>query len=422
MLAHIDGDSFFASIEQSIKPHLKGKPVVTGKERNIVAAASIEAKKLGISRGVTLWDAKKMCPELVVLPTDYETVSLFSKRMYDIIRRYSPTVEEYSVDEAFADLSGLRRYFHSSYEAIAAKIQHDIHTELGITVTLGVAPTKTLCKIATDKGKPAGLVSIHRSRIDEALADVDIEDVWNIGPATSALLQKFGMHTALQFKQKPEEYVRKLLTKPGIQTWQELNGIQAIAFEEEKTGYKSIGKSKTFTPPSNDKEYVFAQLMKNIENACMKARRYHQGAKSITIYLRTKEFRGHGMEGAIERVTAYPNELVGAVRAMFDHIWKPGYYRATGVFLSNLQPLNPMQPTLFENPATLVKYTKLYGAIDELREHYGKHSVHLGASLAAQASQHLSTRGDIPVRRASLIKGETRRKRLPIPMLQVQLR
>lgn len=421
MLIHIDGDSFFASIEQSVKPYLKGKPVVTGKERNIIAAASVEAKRLGITRGMTLWDAKKMCPELVILPTDYETVSLFSKRMYDIIRRYTPTVEEYSVDEAFADLSGLRRYHRSSYEAIASKIQQDIHAELGITVTLGVAPTKTLCKIATDKGKPAGLVSIYRSRIDEALADVPVEDIWNIGPATAALLKKFGMHTALQFKQKSEEYIRKLLTKPGIQTWQELNGIQAIIFEEEKTSYKSIGKSKTFTPPSNNKEFVFAQLVKNIENACMKARRYHQGAKSITIYLRTKEFRGLGIEGSLERVTAYPNELIGAVREMFERVWRPGYYRATGVFLSNLQPINPVQPTLFENPATLVKYTKLYGAIDELREHYGKHSVHLGASLPAQSSQHLSARGDTPMRRAIILKGETKRKRLPIPMLQVRL-
>lgn len=422
MLLHIDGDSFFASIEQSVKPHLKGKPVVTGKERNIVAAASIEAKRLGVSRGVTLWDAKKMVPGLVVLPTDYETVSLFSKRMHDIIRRYTPIVEEYGVDEAFADLTGLRRYHHTSYEGIAAKMQQDIHGELGITVTMGIAPTKTLCKIAVEKGKPAGLVAISRSRIDEALSDVEVEDIWNVGSATAALLRKFGIHTALQFKQKSEHNVRTILTKPGIQTWQELHGIRAIPFEEEKISYQSIGKSKTFTPPSNDKEYVFAQLMKNVENACMKARRYHQGTKNIVIYLRTKEFRGLGMEGAIERVTAYPNELVHAVRAMFEKVWKSGYYRATGVFLSNLQPLNPIQPTLFEDPVKLVRYTKLYGAIDELREHYGKHAVHLGASLHAQKTQHLSSRGDIPVRREMLVKGETKRKRLPIPMLQVRLR
>lgn len=422
MLLHIDGDSFFASIEQSIKPYLKGKPVVTGKERNIIAAASIEAKKRGISRGMTLWDAKKMVPDLVVLPTDYETVSLFSKRMHDIIRRYTPIVEEYGVDEAFADITGLRRYHHTSYEGIAAAMQQDIHVELGITVTMGIALTKTLCKIAVDKGKPAGLVSISRSHIDEALSDVNVEDIWNIGPATAALLHKYGMHTALQFKQKPEEYIKKLLTKPGMQTWHELNGIQAIPFEEEKISYKSIGKSKTFTPPSNNKEFVFAQLVKNIENACMKARRYHQGTRNIVIYVRTKEFRSIGMEGTVERVTAYPNELICAMREMFEHIWKPGYYRATGVFLPNLQPLNPMQPTLFENPAKLIRYTKLYGAIDTLREHYGKHAVHLGASLHAQKNQHISSRGDVPVRRQMLIKGETKRKRLPIPMLQVKLR
>src|SRR3989344_7825990 len=110
MLAHVDGDAFFASVEQAVKPWLKGKPVVTGKERNIVAAASYEAKRFGVKRGVSLWDAKKMCPDLVVLPTDYETVSIFSKRMYAIMRRYTPAVEEYSVDEGFIDLTGLRRF------------------------------------------------------------------------------------------------------------------------------------------------------------------------------------------------------------------------------------------------------------------------------------------------------------------------
>lgn len=421
MLIHIDGDSFFASIEQSINPAYKGKPLVTGKERNIVAAASIEAKRLGVTRGVTLWDAKKIIPSLIVVPTDYETVSLFSKRMYDIVRRFTPTVEEYSVDECFADLKGLRRYHHASYETIAQRIKESITNELGITVTVGVAPTKTLCKVAVDRVKPDGLFSIHHRDLNEVLQNVAVEDIWGVGPATASLLQKNGIRTALQLKQRNKEYIEKLLTKPGIQTWTELNGEQSIPFEGDKTSYKSIGKSKTFTPPSDDKEFVFAQLMKNVENACMKARRYHQGAKTIVVYLRTKEFRGVGMEGKIERVTAYPNELAGAVRTMFEKIWKPGYYRATGVFLSHLQPLNPIQPTLFENPGTLVKHTQLYGAIDELREHYGKHSVHLGASLLAQPSQHLSARGDTPMRRATLVKGETKRKRLPIPMLQVRL-
>src|SRR3990167_6570879 len=108
---HIDADAFFASIEQAVHPELKGKPVITGVERGIVAAASYEAKAYGVKRGVTLSDVRKLCPDCVMLPSDYETYSLFSKRMFAIMREFTPVLEEYSIDEAFADLSGLRRLY-----------------------------------------------------------------------------------------------------------------------------------------------------------------------------------------------------------------------------------------------------------------------------------------------------------------------
>ena len=108
-ILHLDADAFFASCEQAIHPELRGKPVITGKERGIVAAASYEAKARGVQRGVRLWDVKKLCPDAVILPSDYETYSLFSVRMFEILRRFSPDVEEYSIDEAFVDLTGLPR-------------------------------------------------------------------------------------------------------------------------------------------------------------------------------------------------------------------------------------------------------------------------------------------------------------------------
>ena len=125
-IVHIDGDAFFTSVEQSMIPSLKGKPVVSGQERGIIACASYEAKALGIKRGVSLWDARKACPHLIVLPSDYESYSLYSKRMFEIMRRYTPTVEEYSIDEGFADLTGLRRVHRMSYEQIARSMQKAI--------------------------------------------------------------------------------------------------------------------------------------------------------------------------------------------------------------------------------------------------------------------------------------------------------
>ena len=124
-ILHIDGDAFFASCEQSRRPKLQGRPVVTGKERGIVASMSYEAKARGVTRGMRLSDIRKVCPDAVILPSDYETYSLLSKRFFAIVRRYTPDVEEYSIDECFADLTGLRRPLRMSYLKIAAHMKKE---------------------------------------------------------------------------------------------------------------------------------------------------------------------------------------------------------------------------------------------------------------------------------------------------------
>src|SRR6516165_1794772 len=148
-ILHIDGDAFFATCEQSRRPVLQGRPVVTGKERGIAASMSYEAKARGVTRGMRLAEIRKICPDAVILPSDYETYSLLSKRLFSIVRRYTPDVEEYSIDECFADLTGLQRPLRMSYKTMAATIQRDLNTELGFTFSLGLAPTKVLAKVGS---------------------------------------------------------------------------------------------------------------------------------------------------------------------------------------------------------------------------------------------------------------------------------
>ena len=148
-ILHIDGDAFFASCEQSRRPQLQGRPVVTGKERGIAASMSYEAKARGVRRGMRLADIRKVCPEAVILPSDYETYSLLSTRFFAIVRRYTPEVEEYSIDECFADVTGLRRPLRMSYVQIAERIKQDLDTELGFTFSVGLAPNKVVAKIAS---------------------------------------------------------------------------------------------------------------------------------------------------------------------------------------------------------------------------------------------------------------------------------
>jgi DNA polymerase-4/DNA polymerase V len=223
-ILHVDGDAFFTSCEEAIHPELRGKPLITGGERGIVACASYAAKRIGIKRGVSLPEAKRICPGLIVLPSDYETYSLFSRRMFNIIRRYTPDVEEYSIDEAFADLTGMRRALRASYETIAERIRREIIKELGITVSAGLSLTKVLAKAASKHRKPDGFTVIPGRAIASYLRDLPVGKLWGIGPATTNYLNKMGVRTALQFARLPAAVVRRRLTKPGVDIWQELRG------------------------------------------------------------------------------------------------------------------------------------------------------------------------------------------------------
>ncbi|OFV99717.1 MAG: DNA polymerase IV [Acidobacteria bacterium RIFCSPLOWO2_12_FULL_54_10] len=418
-IVHIDGDAFFASCEQARDPALQGKPVITGKERGIVASMSYEAKRRGVTRAMRLFEVRKICPDAILLPSDYETYSLLSKRFFTIVRRYTPDVEEYGIDECFADLTGLRRLLRMSYIDMAEKIKHELDTALGFTFSVGLGPNKVIAKIASKWKKPSGLTAIMARDIHLYLKELPIEKVWGIGPQTTAYLQKQGIQTALDFAHKDEAWVRQHLTKPHLEIWQELNGNSVLQLStEEKTSYASIQKVKTFTPPSEDKEFVFSQLSKNIENATIKARRYRLAPSAFVVYLRTQDFRSAGMEVRLSHRTSIPNDLIASSRPAFDRIFRPGtFYRSTGVVLLDLENDETPQLNLFASPSKIIAMRELYEGVDEVRRKYGKHTLYLGSSfLANQFAQHLGERGDIPRRKETLLKGETGRKRLGIPM------
>jgi len=151
--------------------------VITDKERGIVAAASYEAKVLGVQRGTRLFEVKKIYADAVILPSDYETYSLFSGRMFEIIRRFSPDVEEYFIDEAFVDLTWLRRSFHGSYGRIAESMQETIQRKLSVTVSIGVSLSKVLAKIGSKNKKPRGLTIIPGREIRLCLGKLPVEKV-----------------------------------------------------------------------------------------------------------------------------------------------------------------------------------------------------------------------------------------------------
>ncbi|MFN3740484.1 MAG: DNA polymerase IV [Thermodesulfovibrionales bacterium] len=423
-ILHVDADAFFASCEQAVNPQLKGKPVITGLERGIVAAASYEAKARGIKRGMRIGEVKRLCPDAVILPSDYETYSLFSVRLFEILRRFSPQVEEYSIDEAFVDITGLRRLYHSSYEEIGRKIQEAVHKELGITVSIGISLTKVLAKIASRHRKPAGLTAIPGREIHLYLKDLPVSEIWGIGPNTSAYLEKLGIKTALEFARKDEAFIKRYLSKPFQEIWHELNGRSVYpVVSQKKDTRKSISKARTFTPPSDDRDFIYAQLSKNLENACRKARRYRLSARSLIIFLRTQDFRDEGIGLRLQRPSAYPAEILPLLKEGFERLYREGVlYRQTGVILCELQDESPLQPALFEEPLRIEKMERLYSILDRLSERFGKYLIMHGSSLKAmETPQHLTERGTLPLRKKDLIRGENLRQRLRIPLLRIKV-
>ncbi|MBE9504308.1 MAG: DNA polymerase IV [Proteobacteria bacterium] len=423
-IMHLDADAFFASCEQAVNPGLKGKPVITGKERGIVAAASYEAKARGVKRGMRLFEAKKVCPDLVCLPSDYEIYSLFSLRMFEIVRRFSPDIEEYSIDEAFVDLTGLRRIFHCSYGDIARKIQETVEKELGITISIGVSLSKVLAKVGSKHKKPKGITLIPGREISHYLADLLPDKIWGIGPNTSALLKKLGVGSALDFAKKDISFIKKHLSKPYVEVWHELNGRSVMAVSNEgRSDYQSIGKTKTFTPPSSDESFVFAQLSKNLENACIKVRRHHLAATRLVVLLKGQDFVNEGAEIKLSRATAYPAELFDALKKGFSKIYSQGrLYRSTGVVMSGLVPENKVQYSLFDDLLKVEKISRIYNVVDMLSKKFGKHAVCHGSSLPVRLQlQYEGERGDIPERKKDLFKGENRRQRLGVPLLGIKI-
>ncbi len=370
----LDGDAFFASVTQAVHPELKGKPVVTGWERGIATAVSYEARTLGVTRGMRCWEIKKQFPEVVIAVSDYRIYHMFSEKMFTVMRKYSPCVEVYSVDEGFADLKGMRRPLHMSYAQIAASIKKEIESSLGITVSIGVSVTKSLAKLAVNKNKPSGLTIVPGKEIDGLLKDTSIDKVWGIGGQSTALLTKLGVTTAYDFAHKPESFIKQYFSKPFHEIWRELNGEMIYTVNPDtKRVYKSITRSSTVTPATNDRDVLWARLLDHIEDAFFKARNYNYAVKKIFIYMKDQGFHHHGVEIKIAEATSFPMSIRAELKTGFEKIYKKNImFRASGATIYEFCENNQKQASLFFGNSDMEsKAKKLYPMVESKKVDFG---------------------------------------------------
>ena len=381
-ILHVDGDGFFAGCEVAKNPSLRGKPVVVGKERGMALAMTYEAKARGVKRGMTLTEVRKLCPEAILLDADHESYELFSGRMNSIIERYSPDIERYSVDESFTDITGMRLPLKMSYEEIALSLKATLKQELGMTFSVGVAPTKALAKIASNFKKPDGLTIIPGKDIEAFLKAFPIGDVWGIGRQTSAYMDKLGITTALEFAMKDEYWVAAHFSKPYQELWQELRGVNALVL---KTGarkpYVSLMRTRTFTPPKSDCKFLISELSRHVEVVCARAREHGLAGRSVSFFLKTQGFKFFGLTLRLSRTTNIPEEILTLLLTKFDQVFAQDVlYRAAGVTLSDLDSIQAKQLDLFDTTLRIERLEKIYKEVDELNVRFGKTLVHLASS------------------------------------------
>ena len=422
-ILHLDADAFYTSVEQVVHPELKGRPVVTGKERGIISCASYEAKALGIERGLLLSEARQRCPSLVVLPSDYETYSIFSRRMFNIMRRYTPAVEEYSVDEGFADLTGMQRVHRSSYKALAETIRRTIRAELGLSVSAGLSLTRTLAKLASPCRKPDGCTPVAGYHVHVLLLRTPVGRLWGIGPQSEQLLHLRGVRTGYDFVCRSESWAERLLNQPGRVLWNELRGRMMQEVDAGRNGPPlTISKCRTFGASSRDREYVRARVVRNLESAFIKLRRHGMKTGSITVALRRDDFTQWGLEAKLNRPTSSTMEAMPMAARLFDQVYVDGEaYRTAVVLLGRLKEAEAAdQLELFQDRLRIERLEQVSWMVDEMDRRYGKHAVSLGGSVAL--NRHPVTgRDELPWRRLALLPGESKRKRLGIPRLAIKV-
>ncbi len=381
----MDGDAFFVGCEIAKNPKLKGLPVVTGEERGIVSALSYEAKALGIKRGMPIFRIKRDFPQVLILPGDYKSYAKYSECMFEIVRRYADVVEEYSIDECFADLTGLDKPLYMSYRQIAEKIKFEINLELGLSVSIGLAPTKVLAKLASKWKKPDGLTVIEKENTYEYLKGTEIEKIWGIGRQTAEFLKRRKIFNALEFAEKSSDWIKENLSSPFFSMWLELNSVSIMQVDgEAKTEYSSVQKTRTFHPPTSDKNFLISQFSKHLEDACRKVRHYGLSARRLSFFLKSQNFRYFSFSLPLPVASNSPETLIVFVEKYFINVWREGVlYRSCGVTLSELSGSEIVQLDLFGETKQESRLATIHKQIDNLENKFGKKVLHLGSTHSA---------------------------------------
>ena len=389
MIALVDCNSFFCSVEKAFHPGLSNKPVcVLSNNDGCIVALTPEAKALGLHRGDPIFKVRSIVDanHVSVFSTNMQLYAAMSNRITNILRKSVARIEKYSIDEAFAYLDGYEKYH--DLETMMRDTADRIKLYTDVPVSVGIAPSKTLAKMGSKFAKQyKGYRSVCLIDTDvkrrKALEIFDLGDVWGIGRQTLEKLHYFGVHTPLDFADKTESWVRSRFSKPAYQTWLELNGVSCIDTTEIIRN-KSICTSRSFGEMVSDLASLKASVASFASSCANKLRGQHAGAKTVTVFISSNRFREDLQQYANAATTAFITptsdtlEITHAALNLLQQIFVPGIkYKKSGVIMGEIVSTSIVQHDLFDDIRNRKERGSLMEAIDNLNHRYGPKTIQL---------------------------------------------
>ncbi len=382
VVLHLDLDAFFCSVEELLDPTLKGTAFAVGgraDSRGVISTCSYEARKFGVRSAIPTAQALRLCPHLKLLPGRHGVYGDYSRKVMAILGDYSPVMQQMSVDEAYLDLTGDPR----PGREIAATIKARIRADLDLPCSLGVASNKLVAKIATNSGKPDGLVVVPAGDEAAFLRPMPLDMLWGVGPKTRAHLTALGMKTIGDLAAWPTEDLVRRFGEHGRQMSAASQGRDDRPVESEHEA-KSISAETTFARDVSDAAVLHRTLLELTEQVGQGLRRDGLAARTVKIKVRWPPFETITRQVTLPGTVELDNEILAAGWALFEQVWKPGKrVRLIGIGVSGLTD-PARQLSIFDAPDQgFTRRRKAADVIDRLRDKYGDAAIQR-ASLAGR--------------------------------------
>ncbi|SFD52249.1 DNA polymerase-4 [Lentibacillus persicus] len=376
VIFHVDMNSFYASVETAYNPKLKGKPLAIAgnpeERKGIVVTSSYEARAKGVKTTMQLWEARRLCPELIVMRPNFDRYRTASKEIFQMLAEITSYVQPVSIDEGYMDVTGTEE--HGSPIEIAENLQQKIHRKLDLPCSIGIAPNKFLAKMASDMKKPMGITILRKRDISDKLWPMPIEEMYGVGAKTANKLRKFNINTIGDLANADSYQLKQILGINGERLRNRANGIDSRPVDPEAVHeFKSIGSSQTLAEDTTDDSEIRTLMHKLAENVERRMKRKQAAGQSIQIMIRYHDRKTVTRSKKLHQFIENKDDILYFANELFQKHWNTEPIRLLGITVQDVDEkqniANQLDLFTYEKEA---EKEKLYKTIDELSQKFGK--------------------------------------------------